>query len=346
MDHMSTKNAAQLLSREEMNVSQPVARDIENMTVGDASAFVDEGLAATALALEDYRGVIKHCSKIVAVSAGHFEGWFNLGYARHKVGELEEAEFAYRQAHHINSNAAEPLINLAILHESRGDAAAARDAYQQALHLAPGNTTGLWNLALLFEKEGRLEDAELLLMELAEQCPDHQGAWFQLGSLRIVREDWEGAVAAFETSLNQNPDLPEAILNSAFACMKLGRLEEARSGFEQLLESTPDSIPALQGLATVTAETGDLDACLRLRRRLIGLNQNLPELTFNMALAFEKQGRIPEATRLYSEALKQRPKFVEALLNLGHMLEKSGQTDAAQDCWKNAVALGVRPISQ
>jgi len=343
---MGTKTATSFLSREAQNSSQNADWDTQSTTASDSSTFVDEGLAATALALQDYRGVIKHCSKIVAISSGHFEAWFNLGYARHRIGEYEEAEFAYRQAHNINAEAFQPLLNLAILHELRGDSEAAKDTYQQALRLAPNNATGLWNLALLLEKDGSLEDAELLLMELVEQNPKHSGAWFQLGSLRILREDWDGSLTAFQSSLHIEPNMPEAIMNSAFACMKLGRLEEARSGFERLLRSTPDSVAALHGLATVSAETGDLETCLALRRKLASLNQGLPELTFNMALAFEKQGRTPEAIRLYSEALKQRPRFVEALLNLGHVLEKSGQAEAAQDCWKSAVALGVTSPSE
>ena len=53
-----------------------------------------------------------------------------------------------------------------------------------------------------------------------------------------------------------------------------------------------------------------------MRKRLLELKQTLPELTYDLALVLEQQGRFEEAVRMYCETLKEQPKFPEALLNL------------------------------
>ena len=68
-----------------------------------------------------------------------------------------------------------------------------------------------------------------------------------------------------------------------------GEPERARAAFRRALEIDPEFAPALAGLATLTANTGDLDAslksyktALRLDRKHLGANAYIGELYLMM----------------------------------------------------------------
>ena len=78
-----------------------------------------------------------------------------------------------------------------------------------------------------------------------------------------------------------------------------------------------------------------------VNRALRDKGETVTELTFNLALQLEAHGRDGDAIRAYSEVLKERPLFAEALANMAHVLARLGQAEQSQACWQRAVS--VRP---
>ncbi|MEZ5355990.1 MAG: tetratricopeptide repeat protein [Bryobacteraceae bacterium] len=304
-----------------------------------ASVALEEGLAATALAFEDFRAVIRHCSRIVQVQQEHFEAWFNLGYARQQVGELEEAVFAYHRSSRLRPSDARPLVNLGLVRQTLNDSEGAGEAYREALQADPGHPQALWNLALLVEADGEYAEAESYYARLEKILPDDEEVLFRLGLTRLYLEEPEGAVEAFDACIRRKPGWKEAQLNRGLALAACGRHAEAKAMLNRVLESDPRSEEALCGLAAVAVESADWDTALAVRKQLLEARGSLPELTYNLALALDQQGRTEEAIRFYCEAIKERPKFPEALLNLGHALDRLGRHTEAVECWKRAMGL-------
>ena len=132
-------------------------------------------------------------------------------------------------------------------------------------------------------------------------------------------------------------DWSEAQLNLGISCWNIGNPEGATKAFEAVLESSPDSVDALRGLASLAVERENFEQALDYQARLIEKGERSPELFYNTGLLLQKAGQLDDAMRLYREALQERPTFPEALLNLGHVLKGLGQQDEARDCWKNAL---------
>lgn len=304
-----------------------------------ASLALEEGLAATSLAFEDYRAVIRHCSRIVQISPDHFAAWFNLGYARQKVGELQESVFAYHQASRLRPDDARPLVNLGMVKQATEEWEGAREAYLCALSIDPDHPVALWNLGLICEQNGPKEEAEALFTRLVAIQPDQEEAWFRIGMICLAREDWEGSLAAFETCLRRRQPWKEASLNRGYALRELDRPAEARQCYEQVLTSEPRCVEALSGLAAVAVDQGDWETAVAARKKLVELKSAVPELTYNIGVMLDRQNRLDEAVRLYCEALKERPRFPEVLLNLGHALERLGRQAEAVECWRRALDL-------
>ena len=114
-------------------------------------------------------------------------------------------------------------------------------------------------------------------------------------------------------------------MNLGLAYWNIGDQEGAAKAFEAVLETDPQSIDALRGLAALAVEREDLDKALDLQAKLIEAGERTPELFYNTGLLLQKSGQVEDAIRLYQEALAERPNFAEALLNLGHALKSQGR---------------------
>ncbi|TGK07118.1 tetratricopeptide repeat protein [Leptospira semungkisensis] len=64
---------------------------------------------------------------------------------------------------------------------------------------------------------------------------------------------------------------------------------------------------------------------------------------FNEALKFEKEGKISQAAKIYSEILGMNPKFQKAYLNLGALYSRSGDSEKAIKTYQKALDLGKTP---
>ena len=71
--------------------------------------------------------------------------------------------------------------------------------------------------------------------------PNNSGIYLELGLLKYSSKDYLGAVEAFNSALLSTPDYANAKYYLGIVLAQLGRLDEARGQFEELLITNPDS---------------------------------------------------------------------------------------------------------
>ncbi|AOP35807.1 hypothetical protein A0128_00260 [Leptospira tipperaryensis] len=64
---------------------------------------------------------------------------------------------------------------------------------------------------------------------------------------------------------------------------------------------------------------------------------------FNQALTLEKEGKFPEATRLYEKIIQAQPKYQKSYLNLGALYSKQGNSRKAIEIYQKALGVGKTP---
>lgn len=79
--------------------------------------------------------------------------WLNLGIARTKKGNSQEAEAAFKHAIDANTANVEAYNQLGVLYRRTGRPAEAGFLYETALQLEPDNTSLHWNLAILHDTD-------------------------------------------------------------------------------------------------------------------------------------------------------------------------------------------------
>jgi tetratricopeptide (TPR) repeat protein len=222
--------------------------------------------------------------------------------------------------------------------EELGDRAGAKEAYEKAVRADADGAASQWNLALLLERDGQTAEAEKIYGQLAERHKDEDEPRFRLGCLRLQRDDFTGAVEAFEVCLNRRPDWKDAQANLALACAKAGDHARAQRIYDEMLESDPKSVAALRGLAGLALDGSDFETALEQHVRLIDLGDRSAEILYNTGLMYQKTRQFEKAAAMYREAISRQPDMPEALLNLGHVLDCVGQPEEARAYWAKALA--------
>ncbi len=105
------------------------------------------------------------------------------------------------------------------------------------------------------------------------------------------------------------------------------------------------SIGDLFGAAAVLQESGQLPAAIGLYRAWIEHTPSplLYAACFNLAVVLSNAGDDAGAELVLRQAIAHNPNFVEARLNLGTLLERTGRPDDALAMWKTILSDAVQP---
>lgn len=215
----------------------------------------------------------------------------NLGSALRRLGRLDEAIAAGRQAVALDRNFADGFNNLA-------NALMDRQAYAEAA------------------------EALTRLIALRPQGTDHR---LMLGRALLQAGRTAEAVGVLEEVLRIDPRSTGALNNLGIALRKLNRNAEAAEAYRRALDVTPDDPGMLSNFGTLMMEQDRPDEALALFRRAIALKDDFAEAYLNLGLVLRNQMKIPEAVAAVRAALARNPDLVEGHAGLGELLLLDGQ---------------------
>ncbi|HST24216.1 MAG TPA: tetratricopeptide repeat protein [Blastocatellia bacterium] len=90
----------------------------------------------------------------------------------------------------------------------------------------------------------RYQNGEVLWRDMAAHAPNSRIARIGLGLLAESKQDPVGALREYEAALKLNPDIIDALNNSAFVYARSGHWPEATRNFERIISLTPDKAAA------------------------------------------------------------------------------------------------------
>lgn len=165
----------------------------------------------------------------------------------------------------------------------------------------------------------------------------------------------------------------QQVLNQALALHQNGRLNEAATLYEQILQVDARNFDALHLLGIAAAQTKnyaraaeligkaikinpnvaiahnnrgnalkdmrDFEAAVSSYNRAIALNSGYAEAYYNRGIAFEELRQLEKAVRSYDQAIALNPGLAAAYYNRGNALKDLGRLDAAIENYDRAIAL-------
>ena len=204
------------------------------------------------------------------------------------------------------------------------------------------------NLANAYYKAGMLEDAEREYGKVLELDPAELGARIRTGLICLKGDRPEEALK----HLDQVP--PETVAgnsmilrNRALALERLGRYDEALEALNQAQELRPESRDTLLSRAVLYFKNRQPARSLELfqqYRKEAENGKELPPMYYAYAvLASASCGNEDEALAIGREGLTRHPGEGAILVNLGVVLERRGEAEAAEALYLRAVAEAPTP---
>src|SRR3989344_596253 len=97
----------------------------------------------------------------------------------------------------------------------------------------------------------RHSEARDLCQQICDAAPQDAEAWFLLGAIHGLLEDYPAAEICCKKSLAVHPDVPDLHRNLGIALLRQGKTQEAEVSLRRALVLRPEFVEALLDLAEV-----------------------------------------------------------------------------------------------
>lgn len=150
-----------------------------------------------------------------------------------------------------------------------GDWAAADAVLAPVTAADDAHASLLYNHGKVLMEMGRIAAAADLLHRTVQVASSHQAAWFELGRVALMQEDFTTAFSGFSRALDLNPDDEDARRNLGRVALRLGQYRVARVTWRPLRGDAEADL----ALYRIAAESGDPSAAQQ-RRDLLARHPN------------------------------------------------------------------------
>jgi tetratricopeptide (TPR) repeat protein len=193
--------------------------------------------------------------------------------------------------------------------------------------------------AHVFQKE---PDAALQVVAEARRLwpdPDDPRLASEAGEACRLKKDWPRAARELAFAARRMPNKTRTQYYYALTLEKLGKIEEARAIYRQILERSAGFLPAATALARSYRASGEVEAAVGLFERAIEISPYHRDSLFELALLEIRRQEWGRACALLKAIIEIDPQDAPALLNLGVATCRSGEPAEALAIYDRVLAL-------
>ena len=300
-----------------------------------------EAVAAAQAALEPF---LRDTSTAAAA-------WAALGRVHRQAGDDEQALHAARQAIQADPSAAAGALLAVELLDRRP--AEAEPLVQRHLHAVRGaaDTDPVLPIAYAqaLAERGRMDEARTVLQQTRTTRADDRRR-LRIAEARLLR-DHDQPQAAYDLltqTLRDSPDDPDLQYELAMVAERTGRLDEMERLLRAVIAQRPDDAHAYNALGYALADRGvRLTEAKALIEEALRRAPDDAYIIDSLGWVEYRLGNWPEARRLLTQAMQQRPD-AEIAAHLGEVLWMLGERDEALAVWRQGLALdaGNRTLTE
>ena len=176
--------------------------------------------------------------------------------------------------------------------------------------------------AARLRESGRLDEAATLLRRILDVRPHDVGALAELGRLRRRQSDRGAALIAFEAAVAGNQSHAGLKAEMAGELRELGRIDEAEAVLRGVLESQPQHVDSLVGLAQIARRRGNRGASLAMFEAAATANPDHAGVKAELASDLRELGRLDQAEAVLRGVLERHPQHVDSLVGLAQIARR------------------------
>lgn len=252
--------------------------------------------------------------------------WANLGIARLKLGHVDNAITAFRQAAELDHDDARPLEYVASIQADRGQWKPALDTLNEAVRRDPKSPRLLTALAAAEWHIYGPQTARSRLIDVLTMAPNYSPAIFNLA---VVQRDGlhnpAEAAALFQRFLKLAPSDPHA--------------PEARAALASTGQEPPPVLVAHAGGGPASGRPTATRSTAGTAQPPVSRNPQAAAEAYNRGIHSQAAGDLDRALQEYGRALQYDPTMASAQFNLGLTHAAKGDTPSAQAAFLKALEL-------
>ena len=153
--------------------------------------------------------------------------------------------------------------------------------------------------------------------------------------------DIDGAIESFRTSIDQQPENPDAYYSLGLTLARRGEYAEAIEAYRKAIEQRGGNHPwAYHNLGMALLRRGDFDEAVRAFNSAIEQrNGEFPKAWHHLGVALARRGDLEQAAAALRKAIDQRHgSYPETQFELGHVLFEKGDLTGAVEAFRAAIA--------
>ena len=253
-----------------------------------------------------------------------------------ELGQLEFIEKNYKQA----EAAFQALLQA---NDARGlpgvmECKVAQSQWDQAIQLAqgqlkqsPDRADYRLSLAKVYFRAGKYADSASQYQMLIDKNPKVAELYIRLGEAKENGNDLNGAIDSFKKAKEVDSANYLPVLELALLYNRIGRDEEARKTYEEVIKLQPDNVEALNNLAYIKADNGvDLDQALAYAQRAQQKRPNDPNVIDTLALIYIHKNLTDDSLRMLRDLVSKTPGNPTFHLHLALALYQKGDRPEAK----------------
>jgi tetratricopeptide (TPR) repeat protein len=252
--------------------------------------------------------------------------------ARHRAGQLQQAEAGYRQVLSQQPDYPRALHLLGLVYYQAGQFDAALQCIGRAIALDNDVADYHLNHGVVFDRLDRLPQAIVSYRRALALNPQLPEAYANLGSVLRKTGNLPEAAVACRRALELRPDYVEAHLNLGNVLQDQGEVDSAIAEFERVIHLRPDSAEAYHNLGNAHALKRQFDQAVAAQQAALRIKPDFVQAANTLGVALrdraEAQGSVAgfdEAIAAFDQALALKPDFVQALINKGYVLRQKSE---------------------
>jgi tetratricopeptide (TPR) repeat protein len=210
---------------------------------------------------------------------------------------------------------AEGFFNLGLAEEKAGQLDLARTALEKALRLKPGLRGANLFLGTIAYRQNRFKEAEASLLEETKLDPRSAQAFMWLGICHLAQDDPQGAIAPLDKAYALDASDADILYHRGRAYLLV-----ANASYDAMFKLDPDSLRVHQVLGEAYAQgyrnqeaIGEFELTVKLAPRQPGLHEELGDQEWIT-------GQLDKAADAYRKELRIDPLAVTAMYKLGSLL--------------------------
>ena len=233
-----------------------------------------------------------------------------------RLGDVDEAERLYKKALDGSSGIPRAAHNLGMLYFRKGNMEKAAAAFGEAIKRDSTNPVERYMAGVVAMRRKDFRKAARFFQDALDLNPHFSDARKALGVARRAMNMDVSGIGALEKVLERSPDDDLLLSRLGTLLLRAGRIDEAEIRFKHALKVNPRSVESTKGMGDIMMMKKRYPEAEKYFVKALVEAPDDPVLHHNLASALACQGRLKEAVVQYREALRLKPDYAEAALNL------------------------------